>query len=60
MMATLTCPKVSLTSGSVVDASSFGVEIELKEEKMYAHLNEQKECDAGTRVLDTGATNHMS
>jgi hypothetical protein len=44
----------------MVDASSFGVEIELKEEKMYAHLDEQKERDAGTRVLDTEATNHMS
>jgi hypothetical protein len=60
MMATLTCPKVSLTSGSVVDASSSGVEIELKEEKMYAHLDEQKERDAGTWVLDTRAANHMS
>jgi hypothetical protein len=26
----------------------------------YAHLDEEKERDAGTWVLDNGATNHMS
>jgi hypothetical protein len=27
---------------------------------VFAHLDKEKECDAGTWVLDTGATNHMS
>jgi hypothetical protein len=27
---------------------------------VFAHLDEEKERDTGTRVLDTGATNHMS
>jgi hypothetical protein len=35
-------------------------EVEIHEEKVFAHLDEEKECDAGTWVLDTGATNHMS
>jgi hypothetical protein len=59
-MATLTHPKASLTPGSVVEAISSVVEIELKEEKVYVHLDEEKDHDAGTRVLDTEATNHMS
>jgi hypothetical protein len=29
-------------------------------EKVFAHLDKEKERDAGTWVLDTGATNHMS
>jgi hypothetical protein len=58
MTATLTRPKASSTSISVVEASSSGVKIKLNEEKVYAHLDEE-ECDVGTRVLDTGATNHM-
>jgi hypothetical protein len=41
-------------------AISSGAEIELKEEKVYAHIDDEKECDAGTWFLDTGATNHMS
>jgi hypothetical protein len=45
---------------SVVEAISYGVEIKLKEEKVYAHLDEGKECIVGTGVLDTGAMNHMS
>jgi hypothetical protein len=32
----------------------------LKEENVYAHLNDDKEHDAWTWVLDTGMTNHMS
>jgi hypothetical protein len=36
------------------------VEVEIHEEKVFAHLDEQKERDAGTWVLDTGAMNHMS
>jgi hypothetical protein len=34
-------------------------EVEIHEEKVFAHLHEKKEHDAGTWVLDTGATNHM-
>jgi hypothetical protein len=44
--------------GSVVEAISFVVEIELKEE-VYDHLDEEKERDADTWALDTGVTNHM-
>jgi hypothetical protein len=43
----------------MVAAISSRVEIELKEEEMYAHLDEKKERDAGAWVLDTGVTNHM-
>jgi hypothetical protein len=42
------------------EAISSAVEIELKEEKVYAHLDEEKECDDRTWVLDIRATNHMS
>jgi hypothetical protein len=35
------------------------VEVEIHEEKVFAHLDEEKERDTGTWVLDTGATNHM-
>jgi hypothetical protein len=37
-----------------------GVEIGLMEEKVDANLDEEKERDAGTWVLESGATNHMS
>jgi hypothetical protein len=59
MTATLTHLKESSTLGSAVEVSSSWAEIELKEEKVYTHLDEE-ECDAGTWVLDTGATNHKS
>jgi transposase InsO family protein len=36
------------------------VEVEIHEEKVFAHLDEEKERDAGTWVLDTRAMNHMS
>jgi hypothetical protein len=36
------------------------VEVEIHEENVFSHLDEQKEHDAGTWVLDTGAMNHMS
>jgi hypothetical protein len=39
---------------------SSSAEVEIHEEKVFAHLDEEKECDAGTWVLDTGVTNHMS
>jgi hypothetical protein len=35
-------------------------EVEIHEEKVFAHLDEEKERNAGTWVLDTGAMNHMS
>jgi hypothetical protein len=35
-------------------------EVEIHEENVFTHLDEQKECDAETWVLDTGAMNHMS
>jgi hypothetical protein len=43
----------SLAQGSVT-------EVEIHEEKVFTHLDEEKECEAGTWVLDTGATNLMS
>jgi hypothetical protein len=42
-----------------VEESSSGAEIELMEEKVYIHLDEEKERDIKTCVLDTGVTNHM-
>jgi hypothetical protein len=59
VMVTVSCPKASSMLGSVVEASSSRMEIELKEEKVYAYLDEEKECDAGTWVLDPWATSHM-
>jgi hypothetical protein len=60
MMGTLMHPKASSTPGSTVEVSSFEKDIELKEEMVSAHLNKEKERDAGRWVLDIGATNHMS
>jgi hypothetical protein len=57
--ATLMRPKASLTQGSMKVVISSGAEIDLKEEKVYAHIDVE-ECDAGTWFLDTRATNHMS
>jgi hypothetical protein len=45
---------------SMAEGTSYGVEIELKEEKVYTHLDEEKESDVRTSVLDIEATNHMS
>jgi hypothetical protein len=45
---------------SMAEGTSYSVEIELKEEKVYTHLDEEKESDVRTSVLDTEATNHMS
>jgi hypothetical protein len=58
--ATLTRPKVSLTPGSVMEVISSVAEIELKEEKVDAHLDEEKERYVGTWVINIGVTNHMS
>jgi hypothetical protein len=45
--ATLTCPKASSMPASMAEAISSVAEIELKEETVYAHLDEEKERDAG-------------
>jgi hypothetical protein len=50
VLSTLIHPKVISSSA----------EVEIHKEKVFAHLNEEKECDARTWVLDTGVTNHMS
>jgi hypothetical protein len=50
VLSTLIHPKVISSSA----------EVEIHEEKVFAHLNEEKECDTRTWVLDTGVTNHMS
>jgi hypothetical protein len=39
---------------------SSSAEVEIHEEKVFTHLDEEKERNAETWVLDTGATNHMS
>jgi hypothetical protein len=39
---------------------SSSAELEIHEEKVFTHLDEEKERNAETWVLDTGATNHMS
>jgi hypothetical protein len=48
-LATLICSEVISSSA----------EVEIHEEKVFAHLDEE-EHDVGTWVLDTEATNHMS
>jgi hypothetical protein len=40
-------------------AHGFMAEVEIYEEKVFAHHDEQKECDVETWVLDIGAMNHM-
>ncbi|XP_072151353.1 uncharacterized protein [Setaria viridis] len=46
--------------GSRVTASGSHAQIKIRAEKVFAHLGEEKEREAETWVLDTGATNHMS
>jgi hypothetical protein len=58
MTVTLTRLEASLMLRSAVEAISSWAEIEL-EEKMFVHLDEEKERNAGRWVLDTEATNHM-
>jgi hypothetical protein len=50
-----------LTSATLIrpEVISSSVEVEIHEQKVFTHLDEEKECNAGTWVLDTGATNHM-
>jgi hypothetical protein len=43
-----------------MEVISSNVEVEIHEEKVFAHLDGEEECNAGTYVWDTGATNHMS
>jgi hypothetical protein len=43
-----------------LEVISSNAEVEIHEEKVFTHLDEEKECDTGTWVLDTGVTNHMS
>jgi hypothetical protein len=43
-----------------LEVISSRAEVEIHEEKVFAHLDEEKERDAGTWVLDTEVTNHMS
>jgi hypothetical protein len=44
----------------VTSAQRSAVKVEIYEEKVFAHRDEQKEHDARTWGLDTGAMNHMS
>jgi hypothetical protein len=39
---------------------SSSAEVEIHEDKVFTHLDEEKECDTGTWVLDIGVTKHMS
>jgi hypothetical protein len=48
------------TQGSVTKVISSGAEVEIHEEKVFTHLDEEKERDTGTWVLNIGVTNHMS
>jgi hypothetical protein len=47
-------------SSAGTSAQGSTAEVEIHEEKVFTHLDEEKESDIGTWVLDTGATNHMS
>jgi hypothetical protein len=41
-------------------AQGSAAEVEIHKEKVFTHLDEEKERNTGTLVLDTGAMNHMS
>jgi hypothetical protein len=43
-----------------LEVISSSAEVEIHTEKVFAHLDAEKERNTGTWVLDTGATNHMS
>jgi hypothetical protein len=51
-----------LTSATLIrpEVISSSAEVEIHEEKVFTHLDEEKERDLRTWVLDTGATNHIS
>jgi hypothetical protein len=55
--ASLMLASATLIRPEVISSSA---EVEIHEEKVFAHLNEEKERDIGTWVLDTGMTNRMS
>jgi hypothetical protein len=55
--ASLMLASATLIRPEVISSSA---EVEIHEEKVFAHLDKEKERDTGTWVLDTGATNHMS
>jgi hypothetical protein len=55
--ASLMLASATLIRPEVISSSA---EVEIHEEKVFTHLDEEKEHDAGTWVLNTGATNHMS
>jgi hypothetical protein len=46
-------------SSTGTSAQGSAAEVEIHEEKVFAHLDEEKEHDTGTWVLDTGVMNHM-
>jgi hypothetical protein len=48
------------TQGSMAEVISSSAEVEIHEENVFTHLDEEKERDVRTWILDTGATNHMS
>jgi hypothetical protein len=50
------CFDVGIRGGS----DFFRVEIKLKEEKVYVHLDKEKEHDDGTLILFTWVINHLS
>jgi hypothetical protein len=49
----------TLAKGSTAEVISSSSEVQIHE-KVFAHLDEEKERDVRTWVLNTGATNHMS
>jgi hypothetical protein len=55
--ASLMLASATLIRPEVISSSA---EVEIHEEKVFTHFDEEKERDAGTWVLDTGVTNHMS
>jgi hypothetical protein len=55
--ASLMLASVTLIRPEVISSN---IEVEIHEEKVFDHLDKEKERDAGTWVLDTGVTNHMS
>jgi hypothetical protein len=55
--ASLMLASVTLIRPEVISSN---IEVEIHEEKVFDHLDKEKERDAGTWVLDTGVKNHMS
>jgi hypothetical protein len=52
--------KLALSTLIRSEVISSSPEVEIHKEKLFAHIDEEKERDARTWVLDTGVTNHMS